>query len=230
MSFVFLIALALVFNVIGMELFKCRRREAARKHAVTSGLRMPAEIQWMSRATLVVLVAVAVIDAILESRAWLLDLVTRPWALPLIASRWRCHSRLSARCTTPWPNVKLVMNTTEAAADRHLSPLVVDDRPAHRLGRLELLAVQHRPDKRQTEHVVVRNGVILKPGPSDDVFLADASNFETRLQALGYKVLIAPLDPPAILADQAPTGTTDKTYDQVALNGWQVGGFTGGRP
>ena len=41
---------------------------------------------------------------------------------------------------------------------------------------------------------------------------------------LGYKVLIAPFDPPAFLADQARRGA-DEDYEQNALKGWEAGSF-----
>ena len=74
--------------------------------------------------------------------------------------------------------------------------------------------------------VVVQDGIITDSVPDAKVFLPDASNFVTRLHALGYKVLIAPVDPPEFLADLAPGGEPDgKSYNQNALKGWEQGRF-----
>jgi hypothetical protein len=221
-SFVFLFALALVFNMIGMELFKLQEARSSKKSRRSGVQKMPAEIQWISRTTLAVLVAVAVIDAIL-ARAWLLDLVKRPWALPLIAALAVILGFSAVYYTVAQRN--LVKKTTKPPpiAIYRLLWLVIVPLIVSAVLSCWLFSID--PMRVKTEHVVVSNGVIIKQDPGADVFLADASNFKTRLQALGYKALIAPFDPPAILADQAPTGTTDEMYDQNALNGWQVGKF-----
>ncbi len=139
-SFVFLIALSLVFNVIGMEIFKMQ--EARNRQEAPCGLRRP-------RCGVLAGVALAaVVAAIGAGIAW-------NWTGSSTCSRCPGRSALaSARCHCRIQRDLLHHGPVQAqdqagAADRDLSPALVHHRPVDRLRGSELLALQHRPERPQ---------------------------------------------------------------------------------
>jgi hypothetical protein len=213
-SLVFLFAMSLVFNVIGMEFFKIQEARNRRK----SLGKTPAKVRWLAGIVLVAFLA-TVAAVIIWNWGCAVDLLSKPWAI-LFLPALSVILLMSAVCflmaqyklrTAPKPPIGVYRLLWYV-----IIPLIV----AAVLG-CWLFSID--PISR-TGDVVVDNGIITRMKPGADVFLPDASNFATRLQSVGYKVLVAPFNPPAFLADQAPSAGADGTsVDQNALKGWKEG-------
>jgi hypothetical protein len=215
-NFVLLVSLSFVFNVIGIELFKMQK-ERNRGEPLE---RTPASVLWLGR-TLVAVIAAGFVVVEWQWSPVLQRLLERPWVLPLLAGL----------LNFVFITVVYSVLFRKVLRTKSIPPIGI-----HRLIALVIIPLMFSavlicwlfsidPMSVDTEHVVVSNGVIMKMDPGANVFLSDASNFQTRLQPLGYKLLIAPFDPPSLLADKAPTGETLSESNQNALRGWEQGRF-----
>jgi hypothetical protein len=220
-SLVFLFALALVFNVIGMELFKMQEARNRKK----SLPRTPARVRWLAGIVLAALFA-AIIVVALVNYDWVAAQLGLKWVIPFFAGVGVIFL-LSAvyygvavyfqrfKPRPPLGIYKLLWYV--------IGPLVVSAVLSCWLFSINPIVPKNdNPVVKGTAKVVVEGGVIVSGPPTNDVFEADGSNFVTRLRPLGYKVLIAPYDPPEILADQAPKGPN---YEQSAFEGWKANRF-----
>jgi hypothetical protein len=215
-TYVLLVPVSLVFNVIGIELFKMQKERNRREPFE----RTPASVLWLGR-TLVAVIAAGFVGVAWQSSPVLLELLERLWVPPLLAFLF----------TFVFIAAVYSVHIRKLLRTRSIPPIGI-----HRLISLVIIPLMFSavlicwlfsidPMSVHTEHVVVSNGVIMKKDPGANVFLSDASNFQTRLHALGYNLLIAPFDPPSLLADMAPTGHTFFEYEQSALRGWERGQF-----
>ena len=214
-SFVFLIALSLVFNVIGMEIFKMQEARNRRKSLKPT----PVKVRWLASVVLVAVIAAEAAGALWNWGA-VLDLLRRSWALPLLSALLVIFFFSAAFFVMA--QYKLRTKPKSPIGIYRLLWLIIIPLIVSAVMSCWLFSID--PESRLMP-VVVADGIIIGDEPNRDVFAADASNFVTRLQPMGYKVLVPPYDPPDFLAGQSPKGRTDLEYDQSALEGWKAGRF-----
>jgi hypothetical protein len=215
MSFIFLIALSLVFNVIGMELFKMQ--EARNRKKSLPGA--PAKVRWLATGALLAVIA-AEAGAAVWNWGWVVDLLQRSWARPLLSALVVIF--LFSATYFIMAQYKLRTQPKPAIGIYRLVWLVIVPLVVSAVLSCWLFSID--PESRLTP-VVVERGIITRADQSGGVFPPDASNFVTRLRPLGYKVLVPPHNPPAFLAGESPTGRTIEEYDRNALAGWKAGRF-----
>lgn len=212
LSSIFLIALTFALSTIGLELVKMQEARN-RKRFVPKA---PARIRWLAGLSLAVLLAMAVGVGV-WNHDWVAAQVHKKWVVPFFAA--------------------LSFILAASAGCYFVATYIIRARPRPPIGVYRLLWYVIMPllvsailscwlfsidPVNRTGDVVVEGGVITSNPSHKDVFFSDASNFVTRLSALGYKVLLAPYGPPEFLANEAPKGPD---YERDALKGWEAGKF-----